>query len=185
MKINKDNVISQLKKRNPRALDFVVDTYGGLIHSIVKKILFNFENNGGVEECINDILLAVWNNIDKYNGNSSFKSWIAAISKYKSIDYQRKLIKELKNENIDKMEIKSMNTVDEDILQKENYNEIMKLLSNLKPQDREIFILKYFNNETSGHIAEKLNVNREVVNNRLSRGRKKLRKIIFREVDKL
>ncbi|MBV4415399.1 sigma-70 family RNA polymerase sigma factor [Clostridium tyrobutyricum] len=185
MKINNDNVISQLKKKNPRALDFIVDTYGGLIHSIVKKTLFNFENNGSVEECVNDVLLAIWKNIEKFHQNNNFKSWIAAISKYKAIDYQRKLIKVLNNQDIDGMEIKSRDTVDKELLQKENYNEMMKLLSNLKQQDREIFIRKYFNDEPSGDIAEKLNVNKEVVNNRLSRGRKKLRKIIFREVDKL
>nr|WP_080600978.1 sigma-70 family RNA polymerase sigma factor [Clostridium tyrobutyricum] len=185
VKINNDNVISQLKKKNPRALDFIVDTYGGLIHSIVKKTLFNFENNGSVEECVNDVLLAIWKNIEKFHQNNNFKSWIAAISKYKAIDYQRKLIKVLNNQDIDGMEIKSRDTVDKELLQKENYNEMMKLLSNLKQQDREIFIRKYFNDEPSGDIAEKLNVNKEVVNNRLSRGRKKLRKIIFREVDKL
>lgn len=185
VKINNDNVISQLKKKNSKALDFIVDTYGGLIHSIVKKTLFNFENNGSVEECVNDVLLAIWNNIEKFHQNNNFKSWIAAISKYKAIDYQRKLIKVLNNQNIDAMEIKSRDTVDKELLQKENYNEMMKLLSNLKQQDREIFIRKYFNDEPSGDIAEKLNVNKEVVNNRLSRGRKKLRKIIFREVDKL
>lgn len=185
VKINNDNVISQLKKKNPRALDFIVDTYGGLIHSIVKKTLFNFENNGSVEECVNDVLLDIWKNIEKFHQNNNFKSWIAAISKYKAIDYQRKLIKVLNNQDIDGMEIKSRDTVDKELLQKENYNEMMKLLSNLKQQDREIFIRKYFNDEPSGDIAEKLNVNKEVVNNRLSRGRKKLRKIIFREVDKL
>ncbi|WP_039658525.1 sigma-70 family RNA polymerase sigma factor [Clostridium tyrobutyricum] len=184
MKINNDNVISQLKKKNPRALDFIVDTYGGLIHSIVKKTLFNFENNGSVEECVNDVLLAIWKNIEKFHQNNNFKSWIAAISKYKAIDYQRKLIKVLNNQDIDGMEIKSRDTVDKELLQKENYNEMMKLLSNLKQQDREIFIRKYFNDEPSGDIAEKLNVNKEVVNNRLSRGRKKLRKIIFRPASK-
>jgi hypothetical protein len=38
MKINNNNnVVLELHKRNSKALDFVVNTYGGLIKSIVKK----------------------------------------------------------------------------------------------------------------------------------------------------
>jgi len=35
-------------------------------------------------------LLAIWDNIDSFDEDkNSFKNWVAAISKYKSIDYQR------------------------------------------------------------------------------------------------
>ncbi|OAA84025.1 sigma-70 family RNA polymerase sigma factor [Clostridium ljungdahlii] len=184
MKINNDNVVSELHKRNPKALDFIVDIYGGLIKSIVKKTLFNFKNSGSVDECVNDVFLGIWNNIDEFHKDNSFKSWIAAIAKYKAIDYQRKLIKEWNSKNIDGIEIQINDTVDKRILEKETYDELLKLLSKLKPRDKEIFIRRYFNGESTKEIAAKLNVNKEVINNRLSRGRKKLRKIIFSEVKK-
>ncbi|WP_373844660.1 sigma-70 family RNA polymerase sigma factor [Clostridium sp.] len=184
MKINRDNVIFELRKRNTKALEFIVDTYGGLIKSIVVKILFNFQYSGSVEECINDIFLAIWNNIDKFHEDNSLKSFISAIARYKAIDYQRKLVKELNVKNIDDMSIKSSTYVDKKILEKEIYEELLKLLSNLKPKDKDIFIKKYFEDENTCDIAKKLNVRKEVVNNRLSRGRKKLRKIIFGEVSK-
>ena len=184
MRLNEDNVVSELKKRNPKALDFIIDKYGGLIQSIVKKTLFNFEGSGSVEECMNDIFLAIWNNVDKFQKENSFKSWIAAISKYKAIDYKRKLIKELYNENLENIEIRQEDVSDKEILQKENRQELMTLLSRLKPEDKEIFIRRYFNEESTKEIAENLEINREVVNNRLSRGRKRLRELIFSEVNK-
>jgi len=184
MRLNEDNVVSELKKRNPKALDFIIDKYGGLIQSIVKKTLFNFEGSGSVEECMNDIFLAIWNNVDKFQKENSFKSWIAAISKYKAIDYKRKLIKELYNENLENIEIRQEDVSDKEILQKENREELMTLLSRLKPEDKEIFIRRYFNEESTKEIAENLEINREVVNNRLSRGRKRLRELIFSEVNK-
>ncbi|MGH4123422.1 MAG: sigma-70 family RNA polymerase sigma factor [Clostridium sp.] len=184
MRLNEDNVISELRKRNPKALDFIIDKYGGLIQSIVKKTLFNFEGSGSVEECMNDVFLAIWNNIDKFYKENSFKSWIAAIAKYKAIDYKRKLLKELYNENLENIEMQQEDTSDKKILEKENHEELMALLSRLKPEDKKIFILRYFNEESTKEIAEKLDVNKEVINNRLSRGRKKLRKLIFSEVNK-
>mgnify|MGYP000922268605 CR=1 FL=1 len=184
MKINNDNVVLELHKRNPKALDFIVDIYGGLIKSIVKKTLFNFEDSGSIDECVNDVFLGIWNNIDKFHKDNSFKNWIAAIAKYKAIDYQRKLIKGLNNRNIDAIEIQVNDTVDKKLLEKETYDELLKLLSKLKSRDKEIFIRKYFNDESTKDIAAKLNVNKEVINNRLSRGRKKLREFIFSEVKK-
>lgn len=100
MKINDDNVVSELQKKIPKALDFIVGIYGGLIKSIVQKTLFNFEDSGNVDECINDVFLGIWNNIDKFHKDNKLKSWIAAIAKYKAIDYQRKLLKELNNDLI-------------------------------------------------------------------------------------
>ncbi|MGF7186815.1 DNA-directed RNA polymerase specialized sigma24 family protein [Desulfitispora alkaliphila] len=71
---------------------YVIDNYGGLIKSIVGKHLYNLQHLH--EECLDDVLLAVWDNIDSfYPEKNSFKNWVAAIAKYKSIDYKRKYLK--------------------------------------------------------------------------------------------
>ncbi|MBF4693027.1 sigma-70 family RNA polymerase sigma factor [Fusibacter ferrireducens] len=188
MKVNEQNVISQLKKRNPKALDYIVDQYGGLIYSIVSKTLLEFKGSGRVEECINDVLLAIWDNIYKFNKTNSFKSWIAAISKYKAIDYRRRLIRELHNEDLmtldNPSEIGKEDLTSNPVLEKETRAELIQLLSNLNQEDQEIFIRRYFEEESTGEIAAHVGMNRAAVNNRLSRGRKKLKSIVFGEVNK-
>lgn len=69
------------------------------------------------------------------------------------------------------MSIKGSTYVDKKILEKENYEELLKLLSNLKPKDKDIFIKKYFEGESTCNIA-KIECKKEVVNNRLSREEK-------------
>lgn len=44
MKITEENVIKQLRKRNEKALYFVIDQYGGLIKSIIRKHLSSLED---------------------------------------------------------------------------------------------------------------------------------------------
>lgn len=39
MKINEENFLDQLKKKNEKALDYVIDTYGWIIKSVIKKHL--------------------------------------------------------------------------------------------------------------------------------------------------
>lgn len=55
----------QLRKRNEKALYFIIDQYGGLIKSIIQKHLASFQDVQ--EECMDDVLLAIWNHIEKYD----------------------------------------------------------------------------------------------------------------------
>ncbi len=104
MKINEENFIIQLRRKNEKALDYVIDNYGWIIKSIVKKHLYNLQSVQA--ECINDVLMGIWNNIDTFDENKSdFKNWVAGIAKFKSIDYKRKYLKGLEYENIDDLNI--------------------------------------------------------------------------------
>ncbi|MEG1311951.1 MAG: sigma factor, partial [Romboutsia sp.] len=106
MKINEKNFITKLRSKNEDALEYVIDNYGWIINSIVKKHLYNLKDYQ--DECVNDILLGIWNNIDSFDENkNSFKNWVGGISKYKTIDYRRKYLKYIDVEDIDNIDIKS------------------------------------------------------------------------------
>ena len=61
---------------------------------------------GVQDECINDVLLAIWNNINSFDEErSTFKNWIMGIARFKSIDYKRKYLKHLEYENIDNVNL--------------------------------------------------------------------------------
>lgn len=176
MKISEENVVQQLKKGNEDALHYVIDHYGGLIKSIVNRHLYQFPH--AHEECMDDILLGIWNNIESFSvEKNSFKNWIAAISKYKSIDYKRKYIKRFEEQEMEENNLVSC--LDGNIrgLEKELSLEMESLLSNLTPVDQELFINYYVHEQDTATLAEELQVGKSVIHNRLSRGRKKLRKL--------
>jgi RNA polymerase sigma-70 factor (ECF subfamily) len=177
MKIHENNFISELRDKNEKALYFVIDNYGWIIKSTVKKSLYNLI--GHQEECINDILLAIWDNIDSFDEDkNSFKNWVAAISKYKSIDYQRKYLKNLKDENIENTELVSPENLLEKVLEKDVQNNLEKLLAPLKPEDKKIFLMVYLEEKDFDEISEELSISKSVLYNRLSRGKKKLKNTI-------
>ena len=90
-------IIKYIKRCNPKGMEMLIDTYNGLLTSIIRKhinTVLNYE-----EECISDVLFAIWENIDGFNDReSSFKNWICAIAKYKAIDYKRKYIYKINEE---------------------------------------------------------------------------------------
>ena len=175
MKINEENFLDQLKKKIEKALDYVIDTYGWIIKSVIKKHLYNLQSVQ--DECINDVLLGLWNNIDKFDENKSeFKNWIAGIAKFKAIDYKRKYLRELDNENVDDLNI----TVDDSIhelLKNELSLEMQEMMNSLKEKDRELFYKLYVEEIEVDKVSQETGIKRDVIYNRVSRAKKKLRDI--------
>lgn len=182
MIINENNFIMHLLNKNEKALNYLIDVYGGLIKSIVKRNLNGLENYE--DECINDVLLAIWNDIDKYDkSKGSFKYWLAAITKYKCIGYKRKYLNiKLLEENLDSIELESEDNIQKAMEKAELEREVFSLLSKLKPKDRDIFIRYYINEEKIQDIAKNNSVKENVIYNRISRGKKKIKAIL--EIDK-
>jgi len=174
LKITEDNFVEQLKNRNERALEYVIDNYAWILKTVLKKHLSHIMDF--YEECMNDCLLAIWENIDYYDPEkSSFKNWIGGIAKYKSIDYVRKYLKNLDSKSIEDLVIPIEDNSLKEILEVEVREETEKMLLNLSEEDRVIFRELYFENKNINEISKKTGLSKEALYNRLSRGRKKIR----------
>ncbi|GEN84848.1 DNA-directed RNA polymerase sigma-70 factor [Sporosarcina luteola] len=174
MKSTSENFIRRLQKQKEDALEFIIDSYLPLIKGITHKVLSPLGNEGLVDECVNDIFLSIWDNADKFSGESTdFRKWICAIAKYKSIDYYRRAAK--------RMEVSSaypdMNTemsVEEELIRAEDQTELIKLINQLESLDRDIFLMKYFLGYKTAEISCKTGLSITAIDNRVFRGKKKL-----------
>ncbi|AFS79483.1 RNA polymerase factor sigma-70 RpoD [Gottschalkia acidurici 9a] len=181
MKVNEENFISYIEKKSPKGLDYAVDSYSKLVYKVVYSILGTGFHVHSIDECVNDIFLALWNNIDCFDEKKgSFKNWIIAISRYKAIDYRRQLLKDTNlefDESLVERDKLLTNESDAEniLLMKEKREKLLKMINELNDVDRDIFIKRYFLDEEIQNIAEDLEVKRSVVDNRLSRGRKTLK----------
>lgn len=176
MKINEENVVQCLKRKNEKALDYVIDQYGGLIKSIVTKHLYNLPNQR--EECINDVLLAIWNGIESFDEElNTFKNWVAAISKYKSIDYKRKYMKVLLERGLEDEDVGQTAKLEEEVLKNELSYELESMLTHLSVEDRKLFLAHYVEDRGIDDLASEIGVRPSAIYNRLSRGRRKLKSL--------
>lgn len=176
MKITQENFILRLKQRDERALEYVIDSYGWIIKTVVRKSMYNLESHQ--EECINDILLGVWNNIESFDeSRNTFKNWLAGIAKFKSIDYVRKYSKHLQDQNIDDLDIKTEDNSHKELIKNELSEDVENILSHLKEKDRELFLKLYIDEQDIDTISEETGMHRDVIYNRVSRGKKKLKDI--------
>ncbi|PGZ90938.1 sigma-70 family RNA polymerase sigma factor [Bacillus sp. AFS029533] len=176
MKSNDKNFIQRLQRQKEDALEFIIDQYLPLIKGVTHQVLSPLNNNGIIEECINDIFLSIWNNSKKFNGDSTdFKKWIYAIAKFKAIDYYRRIRKNVEFTSTN-MDLTAEKSVEDEIICMEDQNELITLINQLEPVDRDIFIMKYFLGLKTEVISTKLGLTKASIDNRIYRGKKKLSK---------
>lgn len=176
MRITEENFVQQVKLRNEKALEYILHTYGWIIKTVVKKHLYKLEVHQ--EECINDVLMGIWMNIDRFDPDkSTFKNWVAGIAKYKSLNYVRKYLRDLEHENIDDVELTTDDSSYGDIVKHELDENLSKMLKCLKPEDKELFIKLYVEEQDIEQVSSQMGLKKDVIYNRLSRGKKKIQQL--------
>ncbi|MCG1011067.1 sigma-70 family RNA polymerase sigma factor [Tepidanaerobacter sp. GT38] len=176
MQITEDNFIEELKKGNEKALEYVIDNYGWILKTVIKKHLRYLPDY--YEECLNDCLMSIWTNIGYYDSQkSSFKNWVGGVAKYKSINYVRKYLRDLEKENIEDIAVSAEDNALKAVLSKEISQETERMLKCLSEEDRKIFMKLYFEDKSMDEISCDTGLAKPVLYNRLSRGKKKMRKV--------
>lgn len=176
MKINEGNFVEQMIFRNEKALEYVVEEYGRLVKSVVRKHLFSLEEFQG--ECMNDVFLAVWDNIGSYKPDkSSFANWIAGIARFKSIDYKRKYLNREITEDLEQVTVGTEDKALMGVIEDELSKEMEELLECLRPEDRDLFIKLYVEDMNPEEVSNVTGLKKEVIYNRVSRGKRKIRNL--------
>ncbi|MDV4150159.1 sigma-70 family RNA polymerase sigma factor [Clostridium sp. AL.422] len=185
MRIGEDNFIELLKKKYPKSLDYIIDNYGGLVNTVVSNSLRLIGDRGLIEECISDVFISVWENGHKFNGDkNNFKSWLAGIAKYKSIDYFRKHSRRINSEVINESLQDSID-IEDDYINNVEAKRLVKIIMSYDEPDKSIFIRKFLLGESSSEISKAIGITINNINMRIFRGRQKLKKEFYGEEEVL
>jgi len=169
-------LIKGIIKRDKESLLKIMDIYGKLIYYIAGTILIEPYEKESIEDCYNEVFTAIWFNIDCFNlEKGSFKNWIIAIARYKAIDIKKKNLKHNQSLEYDDELVRNQENELERI---ENLELINELLNTLDKKDRNIFIKRYFRGDSIKEISKDAGYSEEYIYTRISRARKKLKKIV-------
>lgn len=174
--IGPHNFVRQLCRHNEEALVYVAREYGGIIRTVISRQLSQNSwlesRESYTEECMNDVLLAIWQNADCYDPKqSSFENWVAGISRHKAMDCIRRRLRRPQTVSLEELPIAS-----EAVVENAAEMEIEALLESLTEKDRRLFVLRYLEGQPIEEIAVQMGLKPEAVYNRISRGRKRIQK---------
>ena len=165
MDITEDNYVAGLQAKNEKALYFFIEHDGWIVKSIVHKMMAKYPDKQ--EECMNDIFLAVWRNVDRYTGEkASFRTWLTAVARYQVLSH----IRDIRYHDYVSLDVKSRLFDEEEML------EFQKLLEILSKEDRQIFTALFWYEKSYEEVGQEMNMPVDRVYSRVSRGKKKLKK---------
>lgn len=175
-------LIDQIKKRKSYALELVMDQYLDNVYLLAKKILFSIAPEEDIEECVQDTFLDAWNYIDKYNPDrGSFKTWLLILCKYRALNIRKKYQKEPELVELFEHQATHNETPENGYLVKEGSKEIINIINNFSPIDREIFIRRFILKQGIEEISNIMQLSRQSIDNRLWRGRTRLKEKLVSE----
>lgn len=171
--IDERNFIEALKRKDPRALNYVIDKYSNMIYKVSYAVLKSRQLS---EECLNDVLLKIWDNIQYFNkDNDKFYIWIIAVAKYTAIDILRKEVRHSNTVEISQLELGDNSSICREFEGKEKLEEVNYEVNKMSDIDKSIFKNKFYFNKTNKEISRELGISKGLVNLRVFRVRKKLK----------
>ncbi len=177
MKANEDNFVSLIRKGREEGILYVIETYSGLLHAIVRKRLFMAPDR--IEECMNDIFLGIWRNIDSFDeSRGSFEGWAAGVARLEAIDTLRKIQREqrIQTVSMEDMEIPQEGSSVSELAEAELSEETKEILGCLSDKDQELFRRVFLEEEEPESAGAALGISRNNVYVRIFRGKEKIRK---------
>jgi RNA polymerase sigma-70 factor, ECF subfamily len=131
------------------------------------------------EDATQEAFLKAFTNLDKLRELDRFGSWVSVIASNYAIDLLRKKKKMVLTCDFTTHADHNTGNSPPDAWEKiETSNEIREALLLLEPEDREILVLKYFNELSINEIAAALVVPPGTIKSRLFRARKKVRTLL-------
>lgn len=177
MQITEKNFVEQMKRKNEQALAFVINEYGWVLKTVVKRQMSTLPHLW--DDCMNDILLAVWQNIDGFDpSKSTFSNWLAGVCRFKALTYVRKYIQASKEDLMEQMPEWKDVKAEQDFLRQEYDEAVEEILACLKEEDAKIFRLIYVEGLSMDEVAEEMQMSKTVIYGRISRGKKQVRQML-------
>lgn len=180
MEENVKEIIERLIAKDFTGLELLIEHFSFNIVSAIHQILNRPEDKSFVDDVANETFYKIWKNISQYDATkAAFSTWTSIIAKRTALDHRKKAIKHQQLLPLDEKqnEIKAVENMP---FEQESF---MTLIDQLKEEDQFIFLSYFYYNDEPKQIAGNLNVSTDVIYNRLSRGKKKLKEHLLKGVN--
>ena len=183
MYLTDHEIIGLFFERSEQAITELIGKYG----SAVKNVAWNILNNPqDVEECANDTYLQVWKRIPPTRPDH-LGAYVCRIARNLCLKRYHSNTAQKRNSYYDvalqelEETIPALSTVETEFEARELTIYLNRYLSQLKPEDRYVFMRRYWYGDGVGQIAQQIHLSPHTVSVRLFRLRQKLQIYLQKE----
>jgi RNA polymerase sigma-70 factor (ECF subfamily) len=172
--LNSD-LIARCRSGDPEALETLVHEHQAAVYRLCLSVL---HDPGDAEDATQESFIAAINALDKYRGDSQFRTWLFAIALNSSRAHLRQRgrqgrLESTLIENTD-WSSGSMPSPEREMMQTESSQALWLAINQLDEKHRLPIILRYYHEMSTQEIAEILNVNVGTIHSRLNNARTRL-----------
>jgi RNA polymerase sigma-70 factor, ECF subfamily len=203
-----EDLAQRLQQRDPEALETLISRYSRELFYFVRLVLDGIGVAQDAEECVNDLFVVVWQEIDTFDVvRGTLRTWLTMRAKYIALDRRRQLCRKQahslqpadENRQWTTDGIRGRNALSwggydrdmratlpphpeasmENLLEQSEQREELRLaLATLPELDRYLIYQRYFKYASTEELAAKTGLTRHAVDTRLWRARKSLREAL-------
>ena len=179
-------LIQKAQKGDTNAFGTLVASYEKFIFNVACKMFSNSEDASDIAQ---EALIKAYKNIDKFDFNSSFSTWLYRITVNACIDEMRRR-KGRESISIDAEDEESGLALqiedtylgaEERVIQNETVSEVRAAIDKLSEEHKTVIILRDLQDMTYEQVAQTLDLSIGTVKSRLARARKSLKDIILKD----
>ena len=171
--MNEKALIKKCQRGDRQAFDELIRLYydyvsGFLLKTTTDEIL--------TEDLTQETFLKMIRNIEKFDlgGSAAFGTWLITIAKNCYIDHLRR--NRIYLEDIEALPIEDKRNMADEVERRLQYEQVMKAMETLPPEQALAIRLKYVEDMTLAQIAERFGVQPKTIKSRIHDGTVKLRK---------
>ena len=173
---SEEELVLQLQSRNQQAFAYLYDNYAAALNGIIYRLV---EDKELAEDILQEAFVKIWNNFSSYDTTKGrLFTWMLNLTRNLTIDTLRsKGYKKQSKISGDENSVSNF-TENKAVAEKFDAMGIRKQLSNLKPEQRSIIDMAYFNGYTQDEISKELGIPLGTVKTRMRSAILELRKML-------
>lgn len=178
VQLNLNLLVRRCKTGDQEAWHMIIDHYSRTIYNMALNFTGNSDDASDITQ---DIFLKIYNNLDKFNEEKNFHSWLLKLSKNYCIDFWRKNKRNLAKLELDENISSGGQTPEDAVIRDYDIATLREKMTQLDPELRVLLIMRDVQDFSYAEIAEHLNIPLGTVKSRINRGRVKLARILLKE----
>ena len=176
LKYTEEELVLLLKSQDQQAFSYLYDNYAAALNGIIYRMV---ESRELAEDILQEAFVKIWNNFSSYDtGKGRLFTWMLNITRNLTIDTLRS--KGYKKQSKISNDENTVSNLSGDMNMAERFDALglRKQLVNLKPEQRSIIDLAYFNGYTQDEISKEMNIPLGTVKTRMRAAMIELRKML-------
>lgn len=169
-------ILQRIAGGDSGAVKDCLDTYGGLVWSLARKML---PNQNEAEDAVQEIFIEIWKNAERFDENqSSETTFVAMIARRRLIDRLRKVTRQPNIDSFEDMVYEPARAEGVDLQMSVEAGQAAEVINTLRPEQRQVLELSIVQGYSHSEISEALEMPLGTVKTHARRGLIQVREIL-------